>query len=126
MFPAVQSLGGKAPLDYAALEEAKSSEAFGKMVERVERLVSPTGYVAGSAAPTIADLLLYCEIGQLTHLGMTGSVLDDAPAVRQWMGAMAELPHHDDVHSSLGKVGDLLARKKARADKAAAKAAAAA
>lgn len=63
-------------------------------------------FLAG-AAPTIADLAAYVEIGQLQP-GFT-NVYDFGPFanVRRWMEDVKQIGEHDTVHVVLAEIGDI-------------------
>mmetsp|Transcript_49166 Transcript_49166/g.73071 ORF Transcript_49166/g.73071 Transcript_49166/m.73071 type:complete len:269 (-) Transcript_49166:542-1348(-) len=74
-----------------------------------------TKYIAGDT-PTIADLLAYPELAQVPQvLGYdyhfyshnNNKDNDDLSRLRQWLDAMSQLPHHDDVHLSVYKLGEM-------------------
>lgn len=47
-----------------------------------------------SSTPTIADLLCYCEAGQLVELGMYD--FRDYPNITAWLGRMQKLPGYKE------------------------------
>mmetsp|Transcript_7299 Transcript_7299/g.12252 ORF Transcript_7299/g.12252 Transcript_7299/m.12252 type:complete len:251 (-) Transcript_7299:187-939(-) len=61
-------------------------------------------FVGGSEVPSIADLFAYAEIYQLVYMGVLKDE-DFSPAMKTWTMALQELPAHDDVHSSVRKLG---------------------
>lgn len=69
---------------------------------------SSTGpFIAGRDVPSVADLILGCEVSQLELLGeeeptMT-ALLAPHPALRAWLNAVraATAPHWDDVHAKV-------------------------
>ena len=64
-----------------------------------------TGYVAGTTKPSIADLVIFCEVAQCETLGVK---LKLGPHTTKWLAAIKQLPHHDDVHVSLNKLKEML------------------
>jgi glutathione S-transferase len=63
-------------------------------------------YIASSKEPTIADILAYEEITQVT---MTGALegINDYPNLILWMKRMSCLPYHEEIHISLKVLGNL-------------------
>ncbi|PSC75495.1 Glutathione S-transferase theta-2B [Micractinium conductrix] len=83
-------------------------------------------FVAGQSQPSIADLLLSCEVEQLCLLdgALQGPDMADLlaplPRVRAWLGRVRDAcsPHYDEVHKLLRKSRDrLVARKQQQASK---------
>lgn len=68
-------------------------------------------FLAGGDHPSIADLLAYEEIVQLTVLGMLHEDIfrTDYPKIFAWMGRMSQQPYHDAIHKSLVALGDVTA-----------------
>ena len=67
-------------------------------------------YIAGGDHPSIADLLAYEEIVQLTELGLLDEVQvvsQQFPKVFAWLGRMKQLPYYEEVHRSLVTLGDV-------------------
>jgi glutathione S-transferase len=62
-------------------------------------------YIAGDS-PTIADLLAYCELAQVPQA--LGYHYENLPELESWLESMSQLPHHDDVHKSLFKLGNMI------------------
>ena len=65
---------------------------------------APTTFIAGMSHPTIADLIAYAEIAQMQQMEILKYTDYDFPQLNPWLNAMQKLPHHDDVHRSLGKL----------------------
>ncbi|KAJ1635084.1 glutathione S-transferase [Pavlovales sp. CCMP2436] len=68
--------------------------------------LSCTPFLAGQT-PTIADFSCYEELVQLAP--DYGAVMDFSKYgnLHKWMGQMASLPHHDEVHAVLKELGPL-------------------
>lgn len=71
-----------------------------------------SGYLTGLPYPTIADILAYGELANLTMTNLLALDSDeaDAPSYRHlkaWMKQMAQQPYHEEVHRSLVTLGDL-------------------
>lgn len=67
-------------------------------------------YIAGGDHPSIADLLAYEEIVQLTELGLLDEddvVSQQFPSIFAWMCRMKQLPYYEQVHRSLVTLGDV-------------------
>lgn len=58
-------------------------------------------FIAGDQA-SIADLMAYCEIAQVSQMEIME--YQDMPRLSEWLRAMAAVPHHDDAHKSLLKL----------------------
>jgi glutathione S-transferase len=71
------------------------------------------GFVNGMDEPTIADLLAYCEVGQLTMLKILPD-FENTPRVKLWASRMRQLAHHDDVHRTVLKVTEMEDNQKAQ------------
>ena len=65
------------------------------------------GFIATADEPTIADLLAYEEIAQGQ---MTGTLegLDEFRNLSAWVSRMSQLPYHDEVHTPLKVLGNLV------------------
>ncbi len=93
-----------------SIPEATQAAARATLTRALEAL--DTSWLATSpfltgATVTIADLAAYVEIGQLKP-GFT-NVYDFSPFpnVQRWLGAMQDVPGHDDVHVVLEELGDI-------------------
>jgi glutathione S-transferase len=64
-------------------------------------------FLAGFQEHSIADLLAYEEVVQLTALGLLHNLQKDYPKVHAWTKRMSQLPFHDEVHVSLYTLGDV-------------------
>lgn len=95
----------RAPVDIVkVLEGVKLIETpLAKLEKFIE--IGGTGYVAGTVTPSIADLVLFCEVAQCETLGVK---LKLGPHTRKWVESMKSLPHHNDVHTSLTKLKEML------------------
>jgi hypothetical protein len=51
------------------------------------------------------------QISQIGFLGHTDFEKSLPPGVLAWLAALQALPHHDDVHKTLAKVGKIRANK---------------
>lgn len=92
-------------------EEAKRQEFAVKNLKTFASTFLADGkFVNGMDQPSIADLAAYCEIGQLTAMHMF-STFEIIPEVQVWAKKMQQLPHHDDVHQALFKMGNISLRK---------------
>jgi glutathione S-transferase len=61
---------------------------------------------------SIADLLAYPELAQIPQLlGINYGEWQELEALRRWLDRMAKLPHHDDVHRTVSKLGKLYQSK---------------
>jgi len=73
---------------------------------------NPSGYIVEGDSPTIADLLAYPDLAQIPQImGIDYSEWPELEPLRIWMGKMSELPHHDDVHQTVYKIGKLYQSK---------------
>mmetsp|Transcript_10914 Transcript_10914/g.14447 ORF Transcript_10914/g.14447 Transcript_10914/m.14447 type:complete len:292 (-) Transcript_10914:417-1292(-) len=95
-----------------------------KILKRLEKgwLSSKNGeqYIAGGPTPSIADLLCYDEIVQVTWTGLVNidgsgsggsgdheSSPSSYPNLVAWTQRMQQLPYHDPVHAALRTLGNL-------------------
>lgn len=82
-----------------------------KVLESLENgwLQGEDDYIATSDAPTIADLLAYEELVQGIMLGtLPQETLDEYPNIQQWVHRMSKLPFHDEVHTALSVLGNVV------------------
>ena len=102
-------LGARVPPGSVAASEAEMVRALGQLEKYW--LGRGEAFVAGAGPPTIADLILSCEVQQLELLDapqdgtdMKGA-LRPYPRVRQWLAAVeaALAPHYADAHAVLRK-----------------------
>jgi glutathione S-transferase len=63
-------------------------------------------YVCNTESLSIADLVCYSELGQLTFANLFD--FKDFPKTRRWLKIMSEVPHHDTVHAYNITLGDLV------------------
>ena len=63
-------------------------------------------YLTGSEV-TLADFAAYVEIGQLQPQFTNVFDLSPFPNVQRWLGDMAQIDGHDDVHVVLAELGDI-------------------
>lgn len=63
-------------------------------------------YVCNTESVSIADLVCYSELGQLTFANLFD--FKDFPKTTRWLAAMAEVPHHDTIHAYNAALGDLV------------------
>ena len=62
--------------------------------------------------PTIADLLAYPEIAQISMImGTEYNEWQELERLRSWLGKMETLPFHDDVHRTVCKIGKMYKSK---------------
>ena len=66
-------------------------------------------FLAGGDHHSIADMLAYEEVVQLTELGLLQEDMlsQDFPKVSAWMGRMKQLPYHEEAHRALVTLGDV-------------------
>ena len=95
------------------------TEVIGKVLRRLETgWLSPSShnntsthatYIAGGSGPSIADLMCYCELSQITMLGLFDKqdLQEEYPKVQSWMQRMQQLPYHDHVHAALTTLGNV-------------------
>jgi glutathione S-transferase len=103
--PVVEEMMFKKPLD--RVEQVKRVEYAQHKVQKFANVfLSDAEFVNGMTTPTIADLVAYSEIAQLRQIGVISKF--DAPAVQSWCDRMQQIPHHDDVHKSLIKMGEVI------------------
>ncbi len=67
------------------------------LLQTMERTLQATPFLAGTAAPTIADIALY---SYTAHAPEGGIPLADYPAVRAWLGRIEALPRFLPLVSS--------------------------
>jgi glutathione S-transferase len=63
-------------------------------------------FIVGGDGPSIADLLCYEEIAQVTMTGMI-ELDDEFPNIRAWVKRMQQLPYHEEAHMALKTLGNL-------------------
>lgn len=87
----------------------KKREEFAfRSIQKFEDIFLKNGdYVNGFNHPTIADLTAYTEIAQLHHLQIM-SKFDQFPLTKSWMSKISLIPHHDDVHRTAVKAGEMV------------------
>ncbi|TYZ57678.1 hypothetical protein PybrP1_010483 [[Pythium] brassicae (nom. inval.)] len=56
-------------------------------------------FIAGTDAPTLADYVCYCEVGQTALLGVFD--FSAYPKLTAWLARMKSLEHHDEMHAVL-------------------------
>ncbi|KAL7557327.1 hypothetical protein ACA910_020315 [Epithemia clementina (nom. ined.)] len=66
-------------------------------------------FIAGASHPSIADLLCYCELTQITMTGLYDMVQlqENYPDLFAWMQRMQHLPYHDHVHAAIMALGNI-------------------
>ncbi|EFJ31782.1 hypothetical protein SELMODRAFT_407994 [Selaginella moellendorffii] len=94
-----------APKDTKAIADAeKTLQSALSNIEDIW-LDGNTNFLGGSSQPSVADLILSCEIMELELLGEEKylSFLDSKKKIRKWLGNVKETlsPHFTDVHDSL-------------------------
>lgn len=93
----MQSVGRATSAD---LEQIKSRDAIvGRFVGLIETFLSPSGFVAESDTPTLADIACYCELDQLE--AMEAFDFAPFPNTLAWMQRMKQLPSHDKVRTPM-------------------------
>ncbi|QIB64969.1 glutathione S-transferase family protein [Kineobactrum salinum] len=63
-------------------------------------------YVCNTESVSIADLVCYSELGQLTFANLFD--FKDFPKTTRWLQAMSEVPHHEPVHAYNVALGDIV------------------
>jgi glutathione S-transferase len=63
-------------------------------------------YVCNTGSVSIADLVCYSELGQLTFANIFN--FKDFPKTMRWLKAMSEVPHHDTIHAYNVALGDIV------------------
>lgn len=94
---------------------ATEGEAYAKKQQKAQKALETLGsvwlggspYIAGAAAPSIADLLAYEEVVQMLPAYLNLLTFEPPPAVAAWVERMQTLPHHDEAHAALAALGDL-------------------
>jgi glutathione S-transferase len=66
-------------------------------------------FIGGSDRMTIADLMAYEEVAQLSPKYMNIMAYDRYPNLHAWMGRMEAVPYHTEAHAALAELGDLSA-----------------
>lgn len=102
-----------------------NDEVSEQALEIVDTMLAQSGFIAGGAHPTLADLSAYEELGQNQARYANCTDYGAYPRIRVWFGAMERLPHHDEAHQVWSLIGDAAKveggmRTIARANKAAA------
>ena len=87
------------------LEEGRKT--VGSVAEMIERSYLNDGapFLCASPRATIADIACYEELAQLRWAALFD--FEGLPKLRRWLGAMAELPYHEPVHSYNVALGDI-------------------
>ena len=78
-------------------------------VKQVERWVAANDFITGSSTPTLADLVIFQELGQMN--ASFGKIFDFGPypAVQGWFDRMAMVPFYDDITEVSKQLGDISA-----------------
>lgn len=75
-----------------------------------QRCIDPRRLVFGrSTRPSIADLLAYEDVAQLTLLGLLlESILQsDYPQIHAWLKRMEKVPFHDEIYQAMTTLDDV-------------------
>jgi glutathione S-transferase len=102
------------PLDEPAL--AKMKKATTRVLKEMELVMRFGGlkdhkFLCGDE-PTLADVLIYCEVDQFAELDLPVSLEATAPTVAAWATRMRQLPKHDEVRADLAKIRKVLSASK--------------
>jgi hypothetical protein len=65
------------------------------------------GFIAGAPSASLADLLAYEEVVQLSSKFGDVLSLSAFPRVEAWLDRMARLPFHDEAHAACAALGRL-------------------
>lgn len=92
-------------------DKKKAIDKTIKIVQSFEQIwLSNSKFIVGDK-PTIADLMAYNEIAQLSQIGLLNYEVDgNFTTLNTWMKEMRSLPFHDDVHKTLMKLA-VIAKK---------------
>lgn len=68
-------------------------------------------FLAGGTSPSVADLLAYEDVAQLTLLGLLKEdvLQTQCPKVFAWMQRMEQVPYYQQSHAALIALGDVTA-----------------
>ena len=94
-----------------AWEASNPLESGGKAVHTIARFLeesyftSDTPYVCQTTHPSLADLICYAELGQLTFANLFTFV--DYPLIQRWLEAMTEVPFFETIHAFNITLGDI-------------------
>jgi glutathione S-transferase len=94
-------------------QRAKASESVLKRIQKFENSflnLSGNGYIGGFDKPSIADLMAYTEIAQISQLKL-GVDMSSAVNTNLWLERMQRIPGHDDVHRIMPKLAEFLQTK---------------
>ena len=72
----------------------------------INAMLGADPYLAG-AAPTLADISAYEELGQNQARYANCTDFSPYPNIARWLEDMAKLPHHDEAHEIWSLLGDL-------------------
>jgi len=87
--------------------QERHKERAAKVLTHLETgwLNSSQDFIAGGNQPSIADLLCYEEIAQLSMTGLVD--LMAYPSIQAWVQRMQQVPYHAEVHAALVTLGNL-------------------
>lgn len=94
-------------------QRAKASASVLKRVKKFEDAflnLNGNGYIGGFDKPTIADLMAYPEIAQISQLKYEID-LTSAVNASLWLERMRKIAGHDEVHRIMPKLADFMQRK---------------
>ena len=78
-----------------------------RTLEILNDQLDATAFIAGTAAPTLADIAAYEELGQNQARFANCTDFSAYPAIGRWLDEMALLPGHDPVHEIWRLIGDV-------------------
>ena len=86
--------------DDDAANLAKRKDVLDPIMAKLEMWLGGKTYLAATKAPTIADIMCYCELDEIDTCKLF-DYFNMYPNVTAWMDRMKALPKHDDVRVSL-------------------------
>ena len=87
---------------------AEGLEEVKPVLTLVEDWLSKSSFITGDA-PTAADLLCYCELGQLKELGLFD--YKPYPKISTWLGKMQKLPGYEQSAVGVQKLAGFMSKK---------------
>ena len=92
------------------IPEAAQQRARATLTSALQALetswLTESGFLVGDQL-TLADFAAYVEIGQLQPQFTNVYDLTPFPNIQRWLGDMAQVDGHDDVHMVLAELGDM-------------------
>merc|ERR1712137_50846 len=89
----------------------KGQKGISKPMAILEHWLSNDEFLCGTKSPSIADIACYCEIDQLSILGLFD--FGPYPHVSAWMKKIEALPHYNESHQALQQLSGFFSKRMA-------------